>query len=269
MRTLLRAAEQVLPLSGCDWAAVALFALRWSDERLSRWCRGTAPPTAVDGLLELLDGHDPQLRVAAHRVFAAPWPEPLIHVVLDAALELGSSDDGAHQSLATEAIFALLNAGAAEVVRPRMPTPAPAWLRSLAVQLGDCDAERALLQELLADPGSIPRWPLGRATAWVSSVRCPSSADLLHDVVRDALRAGREAHELNEMFRALERTAGQQVLRRYDTLINDAAIPSAPFLHYQRQKALDALIESHGQATVTDVDLTVVALCATDVVLRP
>jgi hypothetical protein len=268
MRALLRAAEQVLPLSGCDWAAVALFALRWSDERLSRWCRDTAPPTAVDDLLELLDGDDPQLRVAAQRVFAPPSPERLIHVVLDAALELGRSDDGAHESLATGAIFALLDAGAAEVVRARMPTPTPTWLRSLAVQLGDCDAERTLLQELLADPGSIPRWPLGRATSWLSSVRYPSSADLLHDVLRDALRAGREAHELNELFRALERTAGQEVLRRYDTLINDPAIPSAPFLHYQRQKALDALIESHGQATVTDVNLTVVALCATAVVRR-
>ncbi len=45
------------------------------------------------------------------------------------------------------------------------------------------------------------------------------------------------------MFQALERCSGADVLRRYDELITDTSIPSGRYLHYQRQRVLDAAAE--------------------------
>jgi hypothetical protein len=262
MRALEWAAHRDLPLDAADWAGVALFALRWRDESLTQWCRQAAGPASIQDLLQLLEGQDPALVAVAHRVCPPPWPEHLISLVLGGALELGRSCEPSAQADAAAAVAARLDAGAGDFVREWLPSECPPWLRPLAVRIGDCAAEQVLLEGLLADPEGIPRWPLSQATNWVAAVSCASSAPLLEAVLRAALRAGREPTDLGELFRALDRVDGQQVLRRYDALIEDEHIPSGAFLHYQRQQALAALLEGHAQGTVNDVDSAVLRLIA-------
>lgn len=251
VRALAWAAHTQRPIRPDQWPTVAMFLLRWRDEQLAAWCRGNADNAAVDELLRRLAGRDPALGVAAHTVVPQRWPVPLVQTVLDAALRLAATGELGAQNDAAAAVAALIDGGAADAVRASLPTPCPSWLLPHAVRLGDCDAERALLAGLLTDPDAIPRWPLGRATDWVPTIACGTSADLLEAVLRAALRRGREPHDLTALFDALNRVSGVDALSRYDALIADPDIPAAAFLHYQRQAALAALLDAAARAELS------------------
>lgn len=252
VRALAWAARTQRPVRPDRWPTVAMFLLRWRDERLAAWCRNNADNSAVDELLRRLAGQDPALGAAAHTVVPQPWPVPLVETVLDAALRLASTGDPVAQTTAAGAVAVLLGGGAADVVRASLPKPCPSWLLPHAVRLGDCDAERELLAGLRADPDGIPRWPLERATDWIASLSCGTSADLLEEVLHAALRRGREPHDVTALFNALNRISGVDALLRYDALIADPFIPAASFLYYQRQGALAALLDSAARAELAN-----------------
>jgi hypothetical protein len=239
------------PIRPDRWPTVAMFLLRWRDERLAAWCRDNADSAAVEELLRRVAGRDPALGANAHTVVPQPWPVPLVETVLDAALQLAANGEPAAQTAAAGAAAALLGGGAADAVRASLPRPCPSWLLPYAVRLGDCEAERELLAGLLADPDGIPRWPLERATDWIPSISCGTSAELLEAVLRAALRRGREPHDLSALFNALNRICSVDVLSRYDALIADPVIPAASFLYYQRQAALAALLDGASRAELT------------------
>jgi hypothetical protein len=116
-------------------------------------------------------------------------------------------------------------------------------------------APGALLSEAVDDPGGIERWPLTYAASWLTSVRCPSSVPVAFRALRAGLVAGRETHDLWELFAALETIAGLDVLALYDELIEDPAIPGAGFLYYQRDRAVKSLVEQAALAAITDDSL--------------
>ena len=248
VRALAWAAHTQRPIRLDRWPTVAIFLLRWRDERLAGWCRTNADGTVVEELLRLLAGRDAALGATAHTVVPQPWPVPLVEAVVDAALRLAATGEPVAENDAAAAVVGLLGGGAADVVRASLPRPCPTWLLPHAVRLGDCDAERELLAGLLADPDGIPRWPLERATDWIASISCGSSSDLLEEVLRAALRRGREPHDLGALFDALNRVSGVAALSRYDALIADKLIPAASFLYYQRQAALAALLDGAARA---------------------
>ena len=73
---------------------------------------------------------------------------------------------------------------------------------------------------------------------WIDRLSAESSAKAVERVLRRLLRRGVEAHELTPLFRALNRCAGDDAARVYDSMIDDTSIPSAPFLWYRKQELI-------------------------------
>lgn len=245
------AAHRGLPIKPLHWVPVALFALHRPDDRLRAWCLQNYDSDLADALSDALARQPAEVVAAAHEIVPGPWAEPLVRSVLNAASALASSPAPLAQHVAARTVASLVKGGAGEAVRSWLPKPRPAWLLPLAVILHDCEAENELLTSLLRDTASILRWPEQPATDWVAAVQCASSADLLEDVVSAALVDGHETNDLRALFTALDRVEGEAVLVRYDRLIADERIPSAPFLYYERQRALSVLLETAARRTLT------------------
>ncbi len=259
-----RAAHRGFPIEPRHWVAVTLSVLRAPDDRLKTWCLQNYDSGLADELSDRLTQEPPAAAAAAHEVVPNPWPDALVRAVLDATVDVASAPDPIAQHRAARTVAALVQGGATDLIRQRLPEPCPAWLLPLAVTLHNCEAERALLEEVLADTGSIWRWPDPPAADWLAALQCKSSADLLEAVLSAALVDGHETNDLRPLFSALDRVEGVDALVRYDRLIADGRIPAAPFLFYERQRALAVLLEDAAQETLqapdADADAAVLRL---------
>lgn len=237
MRSLQWAAWADVPLSVEGWVTLAPVVLHLPSERLVPWLRRHATREAWAELRSQLDDWPAREVLALPRLFDA-WPQGLPEVVLNRLGEVDLTDD---ENLA--AATAVLDAGHEPAVRAWLLAPAPEWLRPLLVRLGDCAAEASLIAELTAAPRTWSRWHAAPQAHWVRQLRCAASADALQELVATLLRAGHGMHDIEAVLQALERCAGVDIVSRYEQLRLDASIPSGPYLHYPRQRALDAAAE--------------------------
>jgi SIR2-like domain len=241
LRTLEWAAWLGLPIQPGDLPQVAGFALNWDDRRLRQWVRRQWHPSAWPALQNIIRSLPVSRKAdAASQVIPSPWPAELTALVLESTSSPELTDA---QKLAAAEI-AHEYAGP-DVIREWAADPAPRWLLPLLIKIGDCTAEQRLLREVALDPADLPEWPLQQSAAWLSHVRCPESVSAVAAAARSAMIAGRQANDIDPIFRALDRCAGIQAPANYDTLIADPEIPHGAFLYYQRQTALNALLESH------------------------
>lgn len=242
LRSLQWAAWADVPLPVEDWVALAQAVLHLHSDRLVPWLRRQASGHAWKTLRPRLADWPARDVLAVPRLFDA-WPQGLPELVLQRLENADLSDD---ERLAAAA--AVLDAGHEPAIHAWLPSPSPEWARPLLVRLGDCAAEASLIAELAAAPHTWSRWYAVSETQWMHQVRCAESADALQELVRTLLRANCEMHEIEAVFRALERCAGAEVLRRYDDLVADPSIPSGRYLHYHRQRVLDAAAEQRARA---------------------
>jgi SIR2-like domain len=248
LRTLEWAAWLGLPLQPDDLPQVAGFALKWNDRRLRHWVQPQWDPSAWPVLQSLIRSLPASRKAdAASQVIPSPWPAELTALVLEntSAPELTDAQKLAATEIAHE------YAGP-DAIRNWAADPAPRWLLPLLVKIGDCVAEQRLLEEIAMDPADLPEWPLQQSAAWLSHVRCPESVAAVAAAARSAMIAGRQANDIDPIFRALDRCAGIQAPASYDRLIADPEIPHGAFLYYQRQTALNALLESHAPPASLD-----------------
>jgi hypothetical protein len=104
---------------------------------------------------------------------------------------------------------------------------------------GDADAEARLLTDFeKREYPKLEHW--GSDSTWIDRLNAPSSAHAIETALQAMLRRGDEVHDLSPMFGALNRCAGDDAARAYDSMIEDASIPSAPFLWYRKQELIAA-----------------------------
>jgi hypothetical protein len=77
------------------------------------------------------------------------------------------------------------------------------------------------------------------------------------------LQLDEELRDITALYSALERLEGPGVLTRYEKLIADQEVPGAPFVFYQRQRALGAFTEARAHAAIGVADLAAVVVEAT------
>ncbi len=241
LRSLQWAAWADVPLSTEDWVTLAPAVLHLPHDRLVPWLRRHTSTEGWETLRPQLADWSARDVLAVPRLFDA-WPHELPELMLQRLKDADLTDD---ERLAAAA--AVLEAGHEPAVRAWLPEPAPDWVRPLLVRLGDCAAEASLISELSASPHTWNRWYAASDTQWLRQVRCPESTDALQGLVGTLLRAGHELHDIEAVFQALERCSGDDVLRRYDELAANASIPSGRYLHYQRQRVLDAAAEKRAR----------------------
>jgi hypothetical protein len=235
-----------------DWAPLAVFAAAWGTHDLLAWTRKAAPGDASARVEPALENLTDRQLVELPKVLPAPLSDPVVRAVFGAALRL----DDEHRSRA--AVDALLAQGADSLIAELAPDVRPAWLFAPLVKAGDCDAERALLNELAASPDTMARWPLRHGSQWLQYVRCPESAEAAYDAVRAALIAGRDANDLAPLFEAWQRLEGVAVLDKYDELSADPAIPHGAFLFYNRQQVIDTMAEQIAVRSLEAADQQVI-----------
>jgi len=241
LRTLEWAAWLSLPLRPSELRQVAGFALKWNDRRLRQWVQRQWDPSVWPVLQGIIQSLPASTRAdAASQVIPSPWPAELTALILESTSAPQLTD--AQKLAAAEIVHEYAGSGA---VRAWASDPAPRWLLPLLVKIGDCAAEQRLLKEVELNPASLPEWPLHQSAEWLSHVRCPESAAAVAAAARNSMIAGRQANDIEPIFRALDRCAGIEAPAIYDSLIADPEIPHGAFLYYQRQAALNALLESH------------------------
>jgi hypothetical protein len=220
------------------------FLLDWPDEDLQAWLARQWTSEAGDLVDPIVTNLDPAQLLRMSEILPGPWPPAHGDLVLQA---LGKSD--ARDGQKTTAALIVADRVDEEFARERLLDNLGAvWADVALVRLGDCDSEARMIARPAEMPSSIRRHPDAYDEEWVSHIRCPTSAPLLANLIRKALRAGVETGELEPLSRALDRTAGLEALRIWEELSVDAEIPSAAFLYYERRIALAALLEQHAPA---------------------
>lgn len=234
-----------LDLPASCWLPVALLTMTWREQQMTEWVRQRCTEMHVLELLRALEGAGPGQVVTARVVVPPPWPPRFADTLITAALQV---DPVTGEPQAT--VAAALEAGQDEALRRLVPEPAPQWLLPFLVQLGDARAEAALLSDLIVGPDQMTRWPLRGDASWLQWVRHAASADLVFAALRAVLQLDQELADTAALYAALERLEGPAVLTRYDELIADQGVPGAPFVFYQRQRALGVLVETRAHTAV-------------------
>ncbi|MDN4160427.1 SIR2 family protein [Nocardioides abyssi] len=230
------AAEQDEPLDGRDTVELFRLLLHYEDPALEGWLAAHAESSV---LLAAVDSEHftefELLRLSA--TLPAPWPDGLAGRVLD-ALDNGQLRDG----LRATAALATATAAGAEPVRAWAAEHSVDWIDPVLVRLGDCDAERRLVERLAQHPLAIRQHPAAADEDWLADLRCTSTVPLLSELVRSALVAGAELSDLEGVRAALTRCAGRSAPAVWDDLISQPDIPAAGFLNYDRRDAIGRLI---------------------------
>lgn len=114
----------------------------------------------------------------------------------------------------------LAGAGRAEVLKEiHRVRPGVATLRAL-VQVGDCEAERELLEDEASAP--LPSGPWAdRHDHWLNHVRCRESVPSIVERIVQAEARDADHSYLSSLHAALRRAAGLDGLRIYDELMDD------------------------------------------------
>ncbi len=168
------------------------------------------------------------------RALPGPWTRVLAEAVADRAFNTTDQDlhqvaaEGIAESGHLDLLTTLATEGAGSAAVDRV----------LAAS-GSANAEARLLADL-EQRGYPELEHRGRDSVWINQLSAPSSAKAVETALRTMLRRGVEAHELTPLFRALNRCAGEDAARVYDSMIDDASIPSAPFLWYRKQELIAA-----------------------------
>jgi hypothetical protein len=244
--TLEWAAHFHLPLTPDAWLQIAQLAARWPDNPLPSWLKKEWSPASAARLIDALPDTD---TAAAGPMIPKPWPDDLISAVLHSA----RIDDLSLVQMQQISSFLQQARNHAKVTAWLLDEP-PTWLFPQAVEVGNCNAERRLLEQLTADSSTGPNWPSRSDNLWLAHVQCPSNATAVVDALRSALLAERDLPDVEPLYRALDRCAGQKALTAYDRLIVDPAIPGARFIYYQRQIALNAIAEAQVRSAVFEAE---------------
>lgn len=242
------ARHRALAINTDDWLPLVLFAARWGLPEVYTWVREQAPTDASARVESALDEMTSEQVLSLPQLLPQPLAVSTSSAVLEAALLLEDENRSA------DAINTLINAGAAALVTSQAPNPPPRWMLVPLVAAGSCEAERALLEELVEDPTLIAKWPMRYANQWLHNVRCPESADAAYRALRSGLIAGRDSNDLEPLFEAWQRiTDDAVVLSTYDQLSTDPEIPNGAFLFYNRQRVINALSERVALDNMDDV----------------
>jgi hypothetical protein len=257
-RTLAAAAAADVTLTPTEWLAVFTFVAYWNDYALRSWLERQWSLTLLPAVTETVQNLPVENARTAVEVIPGPWTPELIGVTLTAVIE-SSADDAAR----ARTVQLVVERGGGEQLKQRLSPVQQEWALPALVQAGDCQAERQLLEGVIAEPGRIGRWPLRGDSYWIANINCETSVDLLVAAVKTALIAGRELSDIQPLFDALARIVGGSVLPIYDTLIGDHSIPNHTFLWYQRQAACDALIEAEAlrRIDLAGLETEIIAQC--------
>jgi hypothetical protein len=197
LRTLQWAAWLSLPIQPCDLPQVAAFALKWNDRQLRQWVQRQWEPLAwpvLQTTVQSLPAN--KMADAASQVIPPPWPAELTALILENTSAPQLTD--AQKLAAAETVH---ECAGPEAVRAWAAEPAPHWLLPLLIQIGDCTAEQRMLKEITLDPSGLPDWPLQQSADWLSHVRCPESAAAIAAAARSAMIAGKQANDIDPIFR--------------------------------------------------------------------
>jgi hypothetical protein len=168
------------------------------------------------------------------RALPGPWTRVLAEAVANRAFS--TTDQGLHQVAAER----IAESGHLDLLTTWATDGAgSAAIDRVLAARGSADAEARLLADF-EQRGYPDLKHRGRDSVWINQLSAPTSAKAVETALRTMLRRGVEAHELTPLFRALNRCAGDDAARVYDSMIGDASIPSAPFLWYRKQELIAA-----------------------------
>lgn len=232
---------------------LSLFELGWPGDEFDRWLRDTFEPDwypEVDQRLQSLS--NPGLRQAANVLPLDTMPTDMASVLAARLEETSAEYERGHF------IMQLAEASRADVLH-RLHGQQPTDItRKALVRVGDCEAERELLEAEMDAP--LPASPSGSGDSeWLNHVRCPCSVPLLVD--RTVAAESQDADHLycSALHAALHRAAGQEGIRIYDELLSARPYSDAPFLWFRRVELLDQLLANAVSSQLDDAEIVTIA----------
>lgn len=259
VRLLEAGAAQEISLGVAELDQLFAFLLNWRDHRLEQWFAAQCSnhPDGSERRTEDLIG-DQLIRAA--ELLPSPWAPGLSARVLEAA---SASKDAAVSLERTAHLVAERDSG--QALREWAAThPDDSRLDEALVRLGDAEAEARLLRGLTPRVGDVVAHR--NEHQWISDLRQPGSAPLIVSLIRSALVAGKPSYDLNALYDALTTCAGLKAVTYWDALIADPEIPGAAFLHHQRRRAIDVLVQ---KTKAPEPESTALQSAIRDLVPRP
>lgn len=240
MNVLSYASSLKLPLTEDRWIDVVR--LPFGTHEYTEWLKETFVRELIPRLIEIVDDLKPPSVERLVLGTPSPWPEDFARAVARRVYG-GDVEEWAKSAL----VVSLEASDLGALLRELAESHSDDFLQVALVRLGDCEVEAELLGRLRAGEELMPRSLADRSNHWLEYVRCPSSVDLLAEVITEEFGKAQPESRIELLYGALNRSAGEDALAIYDTLAR-SDLEAAGFFWYPKARWARTLSEEKGLA---------------------